>query len=152
MFEKEAFRKEISQTLIDINLHSTNAVELLMGTCAQESAFGKYNRQLGGGPALGVFQMEPATFQDIIKNYLHYKQPLFSRILDVCGLYVYDVNELVDNNRFAICMARVHYLRVKEALPGNLDGWAHYWKQHYNTPKGRGTVEEFIANYKKYCL
>jgi hypothetical protein len=29
-------------------------------------------------------------------------------------------------------------------------GMADYWKQHYNTPLGRGTVEEFISNYQRH--
>jgi len=150
MFEKNAFRAEIADTLKKIGLHSDNAVELLMGTCAQESAFGKYNRQLGGGPALGVFQMEPATFNDIVRNYLFYKQELYLRILDVCDLNAYNANDLVTNVQFAICMSRVHYLRVKSPIPSTLPGWAAYWKKYYNTELGKGKVEEFIENYKLY--
>ena len=51
-------------------LVSQEAENLLMGTAAQESALGEYIRQLGNGPALGIFQMEPETFDDIVRNYL----------------------------------------------------------------------------------
>ena len=146
------FRQQITDTLKAIGLYSENAVELLMGTCAQESHLGKYRRQLGGGPALGIFQMEPATFRDISENYLRYKPELREKILQAAGIEYFNAEELVDNDWMAICFARVHYLRVKEAIPCNLSGWAYYWKRYYNTRLGKGTEEEFIANYKKYNI
>lgn len=152
MFDKEVFRKEINDTLTQIGLNTPFATNLLMGTCAQESAFGKYNRQLGGGPALGVFQMEPATFEDIVNNYLYYKRNLYVRILSVCKLNYFEAEEMIDNVKFATCMARVHYLRVHESIPSDLDGWARYWKKYYNTIKGKGTEEEFKENFKKHCI
>lgn len=152
MFEKNIFRLLIEKTLKSIGLYSKDAVELLLGTCAQESAFGKYNRQLGGGPALGVFQMEPATFNDIVDNFLKYKKELYKTILEVSGVDEYKAEYLVDNNIFSICMARVHYLRVKEKLPNTVEGYANYWKKYYNTVLGKGKVSEFIRNYDKYVV
>lgn len=143
----------VADTLVKIGLYSPDAVELLMGTCAQESAMGKYRRQLGGGPALGVFQMEPATFRDIVENYLNHRPDLKEKILKLSGVDALDnPDDLVFNDRLAVCMARVHYLRVKEAIPSDLDGWARYWKKYYNTPKGKGTEYEFVCNYKRYCV
>lgn len=150
--DKEDLRVLISDTLHGIGLCSEDAVNLLMGTCAQESAMGKYRRQLGGGPALGIFQMEPATFRDIVKNYLNYKQELRDKVLAVSGVDGFNPDDLVFNDRLAICMARVHYLRVSEKIPSDLDGWARYWKKFYNTPLGKGTEYEFVCNYKRYCV
>lgn len=150
---KEVLRLLIKDTLEQIGLCSDNAVELLMGTCAQESALGKYRRQIGGGPALGIMQMEPNTYKDIVKNYLKYKPALVAKILKVSGLKeIPDAEELVMNDRFAICMARVHYLRFKGAIPSDVEGWAHYWKIYYNTRFGKGTETDFIGNYNRYCV
>lgn len=142
-------RTLIADTLQGIGLYSDKVTELLLGTCAQESHLGKYRKQLGGGPALGIFQMEPATFRDICDNYLRYKPDLQAKIKSVSGVEYFDAGELVDNDRLAICFARVHYLRVKEPVPGDLPGWARYWKKYYNTPKGKGKEDEFIANYER---
>jgi hypothetical protein len=71
-FDKKQFRDLIQRTLQDLGMHSESAVNLLLGTAAQESQFGTYFRQIGGGPALGVFQMEPDTEIDIWDNYLRY--------------------------------------------------------------------------------
>ena len=140
----------IASVLKELNLHSDNAVNLLIGTAAQESHLGRYRKQLGGGPALGIFQMEPATFDDIVKNYLRYKPELAARIERVARISRFKAEDLENNDLLATCMARVHYLRVREAIPSDLEGWARYWKRYYNTPLGKGTEEEFIANYKRF--
>ena len=153
MMNKDDFKRLVNDVLVGIGLHSDNAVQLLLGTCAQESAFGKYRRQIGGGPAQGIFQMEPATFRDIVENYLNFKPELKRKIMresDVTDLD--NPEEIVFNDRLAICMARVHYLRVSEAIPSDLEGWAYYWKKYYNTHLGRGTEYEFVCNYKRYCV
>jgi hypothetical protein len=43
-------------------------------------------------------------------------------------------------------MCRIHYLRVPEVLPAANDwpGFAAYWKNHYNTWLGAGTVDGFL--------
>ena len=147
--EKKKLKEWITSVLKELNLYSGDAVNLLMGTAAQESHLGKYRKQLGGGPALGIFQMEPATFNDIVNNYLRYKPELASRIERVARISRFKAEDIENNDLLAICMARVHYLRVKEAIPSDLEGWARYWKRYYNTPLGKGTEEEFIANYKR---
>jgi hypothetical protein len=48
---------------------------LVLGTGAQESHY-QYVQQIGGGPALGWWQCEPATHDDIWANYLRYRAPL----------------------------------------------------------------------------
>lgn len=147
---KLTLKSLIASVLKELNLHSDNAVNLLIGTAAQESHLGRYRKQLGGGPALGIFQMEPATFDDIVKNYLRYKPELAARIERVARISRFKAEDLENNDLLATCMARVHYLRVREAIPSDLEGWARYWKRYYNTPLGKGTEEEFIANYKRF--
>lgn len=131
--------------------YSKEAFELLCGTCAQESAFGKYRKQIGGGPALGIFQMEPATFDDCVENYLVYRPDLYDLILDISDVTNLYSKDLEANDILSTCMARVKYLRATGAIPTTLEGQAAYWKQHYNTYKGKGTIEEYIKNYKRYC-
>lgn len=146
----------IEPVLRDAQLHSDAAVELLMGTCAQESHLGTYFAQLGGGPALGVFQMEPATHDDIWGNFLKYKDSSpYTKILnDLTRPYSHNAEILYWNIRYAALMCRIHYLRMPGALPDadDIRGLGEYWKQHYNTPKGAGTVEEFVDNYQRFVM
>ena len=148
---KDQLRELIEETLKEIGLYSKDAVNLLMGTCAQESHLGEYIKQIKG-PALGIFQMEPATFVDIEQNYFRYKKELYEKVKSKSRVsYLYS-GLMVYNLKFAICMARIHYLRVPEKLPDSIEGYAAYWKKYYNTYLGAGTEEEFIHNYKRFVL
>ena len=130
--------------------YSIHAENLILGTAAQESAYGKYTVQIGGGPARGKFQMEKATHDDIWKNFLKYKPRLAKLVLSISGLTEPYFNSLEKNDIYACAMCRVHYFRVKEPIPTTINGYAYYWKQFYNTPEGKGTISEFINNYIKY--
>ncbi|MFA7347274.1 MAG: hypothetical protein WCZ86_05900 [Desulfurivibrionaceae bacterium] len=153
MFDRTQFRDLVTDITMAIGLHAPAAVNLLLGTAAQESRFGTFLKQIGTGPALGVFQMEPATERDIWENYLRYHPDLIAMITGATGA-TGPGQHLRWNLAYQIAMARVHYLRRKQPLPsaGDLPGLAGYWKQHYNTTMGAGTVEEFMANYRRCVL
>lgn len=146
-------------SLNKIGLYSDAAANLIVGTAAQESR-GEYLVQLGNGPALGFFQMEPATYHDIWDNYLAYKKDLEAKVMHLASIestsnaFPPDVSQLVSNLAFATAMCRIHYLRVPKKLPeaNDIDGLANYWKKYYNTHLGAGTVEEFIEHFPKEIL
>lgn len=152
MTDQQQLRGLIKYCLDGLGMYSKAAENLLMGTAAQESRLGTYIRQLGNGPALGIMQMEPATFNDIKNNYLHHRSELVSKILGISGCLRLMPEYLEWNMALAICMARIHYLRFPELIPVDLPGMAAYWKKYYNTPLGRGTEQEFIDNYNRYCV
>ena len=145
----------VRPTLQHLRLWSPAAEDMVLGTAAQESGLGTYLHQVGG-PALGIYQMEPATHNDIWNNYLEYKPILRKQVEDMLGTSVHDIdsddNSLIGNLYYATAMCRIHYLRVPEAMPVHKDtkGYAAYWKKYYNTPLGAGTEQEFIDNYKRY--
>lgn len=150
----------VRPTLEALGLYSRAAEQLVVGTIYQESLKGRFLRQVGGGPALGVIQMEPATYDDIWNNYLAYKRSLANKLTELASMSSLDddmrpsVTQLITNLAFSVGMCRVHYLRKKPPLPsaGDIEGLAHYWKDHYNTSLGAGTVEEFIEKFPKEIL
>src|SRR6056297_2531573 len=101
LMEKNQLKKLIKNTLVEIGFYSESAVNLLMGTAAQESHLGHYIEQING-PAKGIFQMEPATFEDHVNNYLNYKPDLKQRIEKACDFKEWDSEALVYNLKFAI--------------------------------------------------
>lgn len=153
----------IRPTLKRLGLYSEAAEILLLGTAAHESMGATCLRQVGGGPALGIYQIEPATHNDVWANYLRYKSGLMIQMQDfippgsrdraaggwVCGKQ----NLLITDLAYATAIARIIYRRRPERLPDadDLPGIAQYWKDHYNTSAGKGTVEKFLADYDKYC-
>lgn len=139
----------IEPTLKEIGLYSEQAVKLLLGTAAQESHMGKYIMQVGGGPAMGIYQMEPATHDDIWDNYLKYKGELaekIGRLSPEC-----EASDMIHNLKYATAMARLQYYRFPESLPDSQEGMAALWKKRYNTPLGAGTEQEFLHNYERLC-
>lgn len=138
----------IRPTLEHLQLWSQSAENLLLGTAAQESQMGYYLHQLNG-PALGIYQIEPATHQDVWQNYIDYRVHLSKKLL---ALGAMNKSSLVTNLSYATAMARIIYLRIAAPMPESDDiaGLAQYYKTHYNTVKGKATVEEFIANYQRY--
>lgn len=128
--------------------YSQNAAELCLGTIAQESAYGKYRKQIGGGPGLGIVQMEPTTFNDCVDNYLQYRPELANKIKQVSGVKYFNASDVENNDKLAICMMRVKYMRDSKPIPNDLNGLAAYWKRVYNSIHGAGKESEFIHNYK----
>lgn len=158
---KQLIELIIQPTLKDLNLYSLAAEQLLAGTCAQESGMGTYLAQIPGGIAKGAWQMENETFFDLWENFINFKGNLWVRIAIASGMGdnfpLPDLDGkpgmMIHNLKYACAMARMHYLRVKEPLPAanDIPALAAYWKKYYNTSKGAGTEEQFIANWNKYC-
>ena len=143
----------IKPVLEKMGASSEAAQELLLGTALQESLFLQYRRQIGGGPAVSYFQMEPATHNDIWDNYLKYRQELAAMAISFLSSESADkISELENNDEYATAMARIHYMRVPAALPkaGDVSAQANYWKQYYNTPLGKGKPHEYIEKWQHY--
>ena len=131
---------------------SWNAEELLIGTAAHESMGFKHKKQLKGGPARSYFQIEPATLADLYINYLSYrpkKQVLLDRYL-IDGFSRSDM--LLESIAYSIVAARLQYMRKPGKIPKTLEAQAAYWKKHWNTVKGAGTIEKYIADYERYVI
>ena len=128
---------------------SNSAVKLLQMTLAHESNCGQYIAQLGG-PALGIYQMEPSTEMDIERNFLEYREELQYKV-DQTGHCVNKISSLLDPV-YATAIARVHYYRDKESLPDSTDliGLANYAKRVYNTEEGKATARDYYAAFEKY--
>jgi hypothetical protein len=142
------FREQIVDPALNaIGLWSESAAQLLVGTAIQESRLRNINQI--GGPAKGYFQIEPATYYDLWDRYLNSRPDLADRVRSLCAPAPPSVAELVGSPRFACALARIKYLRVPEPLPpaGDVAAMGAYWKQFYNSPSGRGTAEEFVANW-----
>lgn len=143
------FRARIVRPVLHaLRLWSPAAECLVMGTAMHESHL-QYLKQLGQGPALGVFQMEPATYTDIWNNFLAYQAEL-ARLVSQFSISNPDAQEMEGNLYFATAMCRVHYRRVKDVLPPHHQAraLAEYWKKHYNTVLGKGTVEQALPHFE----
>lgn len=156
MADVVTFRTNVVRPVLQrLNLWSQVAENLLVGTALQESLL-KYTRQIGG-PALGYFQMEPATHKDCWINFLKYRSVLAQKVRSFTPESLVEIPDpeiMVDNPYYACAMARVKYFRVPDNLPkdpNDIMAIAAYWKQWYNSPLGKGKPQEFYDKYVKYC-
>lgn len=130
--------------------YSDVAVELVLGTAAVESHF-EHLQQIQG-PALGLWQIEPATHDDLWRNYILHRPPLRERMLALCGLWPTRADQLRTNLLYGAAMCRVHYRRSPVPLPSTVTdvrGLAWVWKRAYNTSAGKGTIDQFISAYNR---
>lgn len=143
-------RYVVAPALEAIGLGGEAAVNLLTGTALVESQ-AMYLRQVGG-PALGMWQMEPATHDDCWRNFLDYeaRRPLAVRIAGMAASDMPRVEQLVCNLRYACVMARVKYYRVAQALPEASDAAAMsaYHKRWYNTFAGAADIQRNLPLFQ----
>jgi hypothetical protein len=153
MFNILQFRESIvKSTLNDLLLYSPEAEELLVFTCATESRGGSYIRQVNG-PALGIYQMEPETYNDIWQNYLKDKTNLCMILFSNFEIgFQPSPDRLIYDLRLSTAMARLFYSRIKEPLPSSkdIDSIWDYYKKYYNTPKGKAQKFEAIQKYHDF--
>lgn len=136
----------LSPTLRALDMHSSDAMFLMMRTAATESRL-THLYQLPFGPALGFFQVEAKTVRDIYR-YLDRRQDIKIKLLTYLE---YDrlpdsIETFVHNLAFNAAMARIKYWMIPGKVPkwSDVDGQAYYWKKHYNTVYGSGKIEDFI--------
>ena len=135
------------------NYNSKNARFLLLCTASVESNCGYYIKQVKG-PALGIWQMEPDTYNDIIDNCDAINESnikFYNKIQGLWGFNNYGiVHALISHPMYACAMARLKYSMDKELLPDseNFRAVYNYYKRIYNTPAGASTYEKF----KQACI
>lgn len=143
----------IRPTLKHLGLWSLAAENLVLGTALVESK-AEYLHQVRG-PALGIFQMEPATHDDIWENFLKFRKDLALKVTELTtpAAITHGANEMVGNLYYATAMCRILYRRVREELPHekDADGMARFYKRYYNTELGKSSVEKALPRFIVVC-
>ncbi len=134
---------------------SKNARMLKLSTSAVESNCGKYIKQING-PALGPWQMEPFTHDDIWCNCDFLRKPANVRLMNSMQVELdkdhEDSYNLMVSPMYSCAMARLKYAMDPVPLPKNdyIEDIYDYYKRIYNTPEGASTYRKFtdawIAN------
>jgi hypothetical protein len=165
MLDPDQFAREIVEpTLHDLGMTSPAAIRLMVGTAIAESGL-TWLRQHNGGPAVGLFQIEPATARDILDRYLARRTDLNMRLcasfrllddtppIDWHRVSDLDLEDaLVGDARFSCAVARIRYFMSPKRLPAADDdaGLGLYWKEIYNTAAGKGRPEKFARLLAKH--
>ena len=142
---KKEIKKIIDWSLQHIGMYSEDAASLVFRTGMVETGY-KHLKQMGGGPAIGFFQLEPNTLFDIIDNYVTYR-PSLRTDLYALGYEDSDAEiRVMGNISLQAAFCRLVYRRNKNHIPkaDNILEQAKYWKSVYNTELGKGTVKHFM--------
>ena len=135
-------------------IRSKAAIALLFGTalCESELTFLRQRVKGGFGPAVSLFQIEPATHKDV-KRYLNERRrDLAERVFGLATITDPDDFEVATNLRYATGIARVKFWMDSEPLPyaDNIRGLASIYKRVWNTELGKATPQRFIDFYQRY--
>lgn len=132
----------IADTLREMGRYRPEAVELLLMIAAHESHLGKYRRQIGGGPALGIYQIEPVTHDSIWDNCDSIER--LAKRMNIKR----KVSRLVDDDRYSTFVARCYLLMDVNPLPKTPESMAQYCKDYWNRT-GKAKPEDYLNAYLK---
>ena len=142
---KADIKKIINWSLNNLNMNSEDASALVYRTGMAESGY-RHLSQMGSGPAVGFFQVEPATIDDTWNNYAVYRKPIMVVLKDM-GFDPDDSRmRVMSSIALQAAFCRLKYRRDRLAIPpvDDLYAQAAYWKRVYNTELGKGSVEHFV--------
>jgi hypothetical protein len=144
---------------------------LVFATGAHESLGYTQIYQMGGGPALSPWQIEPLTARNLwTRHVIGRTSPIglklsslvfLQRSISPSNMVLIPLNptdnmlhQLATNFPLACAICRLKYydspfvLRPADDLTPN--DYAQVWKMYYNSLKGKGTVDEFLSNYREF--
>ncbi|CAI3960231.1 unnamed protein product [Commensalibacter communis] len=155
-------KQEIVKPALEyLGLGGARAINQVTGTFLAEGYAGgcTYLKQLGKGPAVGAMQMEPATYNDIWKNFLSNPKRSHLAVLlkNIAGTFNTDNNgipkaeTMIGDLFFAAAMCRAFYLRVPTALPpaNDASAMAQYHKRYYNTSQGKAIWQDNVDRFQQ---
>lgn len=136
----------VAPIILDLELPGDEfaRIQLMAGIGNVETGY-RTRRQIGG-PALGYWQVEPRTHDDLWRNWLD-ARPALAEIARSCLPAQFDkqpnAEAMVVSDRYAACIGTLVFYRSPIALPlrGDARAQCAAWKQAYNTAAGAGAVD-----------
>lgn len=122
--------------------------ELCLETCAVESNFGTYKDSHIYKHGVGVGQIDEIAFRHIRQKYA--QSAIAVRLYEAFGIDLgrVEYRELALNPLLCMVFVRFQYWQVKAPIPKTLVMRARYWKKHFNTELGKGTVRQYVLKAK----
>jgi hypothetical protein len=120
------------------------AADLLMATAANETDLGTWLNQ-APGPALGVFQIEPASLKSLVARLSVAQMSALHGVMTPQPI----ADQLDGNLVLAAAICRLFYWQVPAPLPPDtVSGLWSYYKTYYNTDAGAATMDGFVSALK----
>lgn len=143
--------RDYARVVCDVLGHGSknNAMKMLVETAAQETHCGRYRDSTPNGAGRGLFQCDKIAFDDIKARVRHVD---VYKINSEFGIDIRNIDheQLDYSPLLAAIFCRLFYKFIPQTFPVTLEGRADYWKRFYNTELGKGTVDEYIENARRY--
>ena len=134
-------------------------VKQMFFTAVVESGGGRWDKQIGGGPAVSYWQIETVTAEDVYYRYLSTRKSLKDRVEKFSGVSQVEKGQmrevLLKNPKFAACIARLVYGMDKGSIPVSKgwEGHAEYWKKAYQKGGSQGlSAKKALEVFRREAL
>jgi hypothetical protein len=150
-FRQEAINPALAALAVAGIPVSQVAADLIMATCAMESALGTWLSQISG-PALGVGQIDPTSLMALVANMTAQQADALDPLMGFSSgesLLAALTRQINGNLTLSCAITRLYYWQVAAPLPADtVSGLWGYYKEWYNTATGAATEAEFVAALK----
>lgn len=125
-----------------------NAVRMLLETCAQETRLATAPDRSQFSHGVSLYQIDHIAWENARQRC---READRVKLKDAFGFDIreFPYEHLAYAPLVAAAFARIHYKLIPDEFPLTLEERAQYWKTHYNTVQGKGTVGQYIANAKR---
>jgi hypothetical protein len=148
-FVTDEIAVEMSKKICDCIGHGKyhTAVEMIIETAVTETGLGRI-KDVTDGAGIGITQFDKIPFIDVRDRCIRLK----SKIEKELGVDITKVNwdDLRYNIFLSLLFARLLYWLKGDPIPNTIEERAAYWKLHYNTRLGKGTVEHYLEMNRIY--
>ena len=125
-----------------------NVIALLLETAGAETNRG-YTKDNTIGAGMGITQIDRLPFLDIKDRLRQKDKESVKQFFDV-DVDLVKWEHLRYNPLLALIFTRLKYKKIPESVPSTKEGRAKYWKKHYNSIEGKGTLAHYILATKHF--
>ncbi|OCL85754.1 hypothetical protein AAX26_01821 [Aliarcobacter thereius] len=124
------------------------AVEMILETAVVETGLGRIEDKTPKSAGLGITQFDKIPFEDIRYRSRKLREKILKELK--VDIELVEWEELKYNAFLSLIFTRLHYWLKGDPIPKTMDERAAYWKLHYNTKFGKGTVEHYLEMNRAY--
>jgi hypothetical protein len=141
---KKEHLEQIAETVCDVLGHGTNrtAIKLLMETAGAETNRG-LTKDTSINAGMGITQIDRLPFKDIKDRCREVDKKALKIYLDI-DIDLVEWEHLRYNPLLCMIFTRLKYKKIPDLIPDNAEDRADYWKIHYNTVAGKGTIKHYL--------
>ena len=120
---------------------------MIIETAVAETGLGEIEDKTTSA-GMGLTQFDAYPFEDIKKRSMRLRPKILKDLKVDISLVEWD--DLRYNDFLSLLFTRLHYWLKGDPIPETLEERAKYWKLHYNTVQGKGTVEHYLEMNRKF--